>query len=137
MDGLPKHPEFRHMPPAPSQPSRQRFFFRKLIGMLVGALAGMPIGWLIGALRFGTYETYDLVAGALAGAVIGCIFPGRTLGGLGWGIVLGTGGGAIFAEMISPPKGSFALLGAVIGFGVGLIAGLVLELRRAFARSQT
>jgi hypothetical protein len=74
------------------------------------------------------------VAGALAGAVIGVILPGKALGRLGWAIVLGTGGGAIFGWVISEPKDDMALLGAVVGFALGFAVGLTVELAVRFPR---
>jgi hypothetical protein len=141
MDGLPNYPESGHITPAPTPPPGQAVIRRKLIGMIIGAFAGVPIGWLIGHYAYpwmnDTYRLYHVAAGALAGAVIGGIFPGKALGGLGWGIVLGTGGGALFGEMISPPKGGIApLKGAIFGLGVGFISGLILELRSTFVRSE-
>jgi hypothetical protein len=140
MDGLPNYPESGHIPPAPTPPPGQAVIRRKLIGMIVGAFAGMPVGWLIGHYAYpwinDTYHVYHVAAGALAGAVIGGIFSGSSLGRLGWAVVLGTGGGALFGKMISPPKGDMALEGALIGFAVGFVAGLILELASVFARRE-
>jgi hypothetical protein len=140
MDGLPKYPESGHIPPATTPPPGHAVIRRKLIAMIIGAVAGAPIGWLIGHYAYpwinDTYHPYHVAAGALAGAVIGGIFPGRSLGGLGWAIVLGTGGGALFGNMISPPKGDMALKAALIGFAVGFVAGLILELTSAFVRQE-
>jgi hypothetical protein len=94
---------------------RQTNLRKKLIWMLLGGVGGIPIGWLIGHFVY-SGEIANLVAGALAGAVIGVMLPGKALGRLGWAVVMGTAGGAIFGWVISPPKQDMALLGAVFGF---------------------
>lgn len=117
----------------------------KLLGMVLGAILGVPVGWLIWEYEYPWVEVGGeslLLAGAIAGAVIGALFPGRTLGGFGWGIVVGTGIGAILGEtglaviMVASllglevlGKGTWCCEGAAIGFLLGSSLGLVSEIR--------
>src|SRR5947209_4757478 len=80
---------------------------RKLWGILVGSGFGLPVGWLIAhyTAPWGQgVPMYHMVAGALAGAVMGCIIPGRKLDHLGWSIVIGTGCGSLVGLFMLPPN---------------------------------
>jgi peptidoglycan/LPS O-acetylase OafA/YrhL len=107
----------------------RRILRRKLLAMLLGTLAGIPVASLIRHYMYPWYSgTHHLAAGALAGAVIGGLLPGRTLGQLGWGIVWGTGGGTFLGFMLSSGKDELGLHGAVFGFILGFVLGIVGEL---------
>jgi hypothetical protein len=101
---------------------------RKLWWSIVLAAVGALAGWLIGHLAYPWLRgSYHLVAGGLAGAVLGGVFPGRRLGWLGWGIVLGTGAGACLGWVFSSPKRPRELEGAIAGYLLGLAVGLIAE----------
>lgn len=100
---------------------------RKTFGMLFGAIAGIPVGWVVHDQLYPWAKDsgHFLAAGALAGAVIGAVFPGRRLGRLGWAVVLGTGAGA-FIGWSKSFKGT-DLAYPIGGFFLGLICGMILE----------
>jgi hypothetical protein len=106
---------------------RESLTRKKLLGVLLGTAAGCPVGWFVAHYAYPWGQgipVYHLFAGALAGAVVGSIIPGWTLGRLGWGIVTGTGCGAILGLFTFPSYEPGALVGALLGFVAGLFAGL-------------
>jgi hypothetical protein len=128
MDTFHRNAQDEHQLPAPPHTVRVSLFAKKLVGLLVGGIVGILVGWLIQRYCYPwATGNYHLIAGGLSGAVIGALAPGRTLGRLGWPIVLSTGGGAIVGWLMSAPKERLDLQGAVYGFVLGLTLGLIFE----------
>jgi hypothetical protein len=94
---------------------------RQILGMLLGATLGIPVGMLLNLSQPWVRDWYFLGVGALMGAVVGGLVTKRPRDKYSWLLPGLTIGGAIAGSTIQNLKWNRSLEGAFIGFALAVV----------------
>ncbi len=129
-------PESRHLPPSPESAAApfKKFLVWKLVGILVGGVAGAILGgnaivWLREPAEVWR-ETFpsEGIIGAVGGVLLGGTLAGGRVGAFGASLLIGTATGLLLGYAFqSHYKSGLFVGGALVGLLTGFIVGLILE----------